>query len=201
MRRPSSRMRGGPKTSTPTRAGPCATRTSDTLCTCQHVHTAARARGACTRVDVQEQPRACPCHPHPTPPRATPCQPTPCHATPPHAMPRRRRAWAAAWQTASFGDSGVQGIAMANSGKNKMLRAHGLCAHPSPNPSPEEQDPARARLCGASTIPSPTRSLHPKPDAGAARTSTTSTTSAPPVLKTMRRWRRGPPRSPGGLPL
>ena len=83
MRRPSSPMHGGPKTSTPTRAGPCATRTTDTPCACQHVHTAARARGACTRADVQEQPRACPCHPHPTPPRATPCQPTPCHATPP----------------------------------------------------------------------------------------------------------------------
>jgi len=40
----------------------------------------------------------------------------------------------AVWQTASFGDSGVQGIAMANSGKNKMLRAHGLCALPSPKP-------------------------------------------------------------------
>ena len=161
-------------------------------CTRQHVHAVpARAlmcKSSHARAHATRTPR------HPVPPRATP----------PHAMPRRRRAWAAAWQTASFGDSGVQGIAMANSGKNKMLRAHGLCAHPSPNPSPEEQDPARARLCGASTIPipSPTRSLHPKSDTGAARTSMTSTTSAPqwppPVLKTMRRWRRGPPHSPGG---
>jgi len=31
------------------------------------------------------------------------------------------------WSMASFGDSGVIGLAMANSGKNKMLRAHGLC--------------------------------------------------------------------------
>jgi len=99
MRRPSSRTRGGPKTSTPTRAGPCATRISDTPCTCQHVHTAARARGctcqhvhtaarargACTRADVQEQPRACPCHPHPTPPHATPCHPVPPHPMPCHA--------------------------------------------------------------------------------------------------------------------
>lgn len=200
MVRPSSRMRGGPKTSTPTRVGPCATRTTDTPCTCQHVHTAARrAHGACTRVDVQEQPCSCPCHPimppHPILPHPMPC----------HAMPSRHRAWAAAWQMASFGASGVHGLAMANSGKNKMLRAHGLCALPSPSPSPEEQDPARARLFGTSTLPSPTRSLHPKPVTGAARTSTTSTTSAPqwppPVLKTMRRWRRGPPRSPGGLPL
>ena len=31
------------------------------------------------------------------------------------------------WSMASFGDSGVIGLAMANSGKNKMLGAHGLC--------------------------------------------------------------------------
>ena len=96
MRRPSSPTRGGPKTSTPTRAGLCATRTSDTPCTCRHVHTAARARGACTRADVQEQPRACPCHPHPTPPHATPCHPVPPHPMPCHAdtvrgRPRGRR--------------------------------------------------------------------------------------------------------------